>query len=129
MKGRYNMFKKNSDRQRFNQPPFGGPMPQFPGEQQFQGGPQFGGPQFGGPQFGGPQFGGQQFPGGPMPQQPGSMLPGMQFERLQFEIMENRRRINNLAKRMARIESYLRIRDTPEYGYVEEDQKPNNFSY
>jgi len=78
-----------------------------------------------------PRFNGQMndfmqtTPGMQMP----GMLPNMQFERLQYEIMENRRRINNLAKRMARVESYLRIRDTPEYGYTDDESKPNNFSY
>ena len=86
------------------------------------------------------RFNPQQFPGGMMPgQMPGQGMPGqgmpgqqlypqMQSERLQQEIMENRRRINNLAKRVARIESYLRIHDTPEYGYIEEDRQ-NNYSY
>ena len=60
--------------------------------------------------------------------QGGGMFPGLQYDRLQFEIMENRRRINNLAKRVARVESYLRIKDVPEYGYVD-DEKPNNFSF
>lgn len=56
------------------------------------------------------------------------MGPDFQQNRLQYEIMENRRRLNNLAKRVSRIESYLRIKDTPEYGYIEED-KPSQFSY
>lgn len=112
------MFKKNQSR--FNQPQFPGQMNDY--MQQMPGGmphmqgmpPMQGMPMQGMPMQGAPQ---------------GGMLPNMQFERLQFEIMENRRRLNNLAKRMARVESYLRIKDTPEYGYIEDDQKPNNFSY
>lgn len=49
-----------------------------------------------------------------------SMYPGFQIERLQYEIKENRRRINNLAKRIIRLENYLRIRDTSDY-VVEDD--------
>ena len=58
-----------------------------------------------------------------------NMYPNMEFNRLQYEIKENRRRINNLAKRITRIESYLRIKDTSDYGYIEEDNKPNDFSF
>ena len=50
-----------------------------------------------------------------------SMYPDFQFERLQYEIKENRRRINNLAKRIIRIENYLRIRDTSDYVVNDED--------
>lgn len=74
----------------------------------------------------------QQFPGPMMGQQAGmqpqGIYPQMQGDRITMEIMENRRRLNNLAKRISRIESYLRIHDTPEYGYYEED-KSKNFSY
>lgn len=110
------MFKKNNyEKTRFQQGPnpmndFMQQMPGMPGIQQIPGMP-----------------GMQPMPGMPQPQ--GGMLSSMQFERLQYDIMENRRRINNLAKRVARIESYLRIRDTPEYGYVEDEQKPSNYSY
>ncbi len=50
-----------------------------------------------------------------------SMYPNLQYERIQFEIKENRRRINNLAKRIIRIENYLRIRDTSDYPITEDD--------
>lgn len=50
-----------------------------------------------------------------------SMYPDFQFERFQYEIKENRRRINNLAKRIIRIENYLRIRDTSDYVVNDED--------
>ena len=49
------------------------------------------------------------------------MYPDFQFERFQYEIKENRRRINNLAKRIIRIENYLRIRDTSDYVVNDED--------
>ena len=55
-----------------------------------------------------------------------NMYPGLEMNRLIYEIKENRRRINNLAKRITRIEAYLRIKDTSEYGYVEEN--PNNLT-
>ncbi len=60
---------------------------------------------------------------------PNGMYPNMEMNRLQYEIKENRRRINNLAKRITRIESYLRIKDTSDYGYIEEENKPNDFSF
>lgn len=59
----------------------------------------------------------------PMP-----IYPNMQFERLQYELQENRRKLNNLAKRITRIESYLRIKDVSDYGYAEE-KGPNDFSF
>ena len=40
------------------------------------------------------------------------MYDNIQYERLMYEIKENRRRINNLLKRIVRIENYLRIKDT-----------------
>ena len=58
-----------------------------------------------------------------------TMYPGFEMNRLIYEIKENRRRINNLAKRLTRIESYLRIKDTNEFGYVEENQNPNDFAF
>ncbi len=58
-----------------------------------------------------------------------NMYPGLQENRLIYEIKENRRRINNLAKRLTRIESYLRIKDVSEFGYIEENQNPNDFSF
>jgi len=74
---------------------------------------------------------GGQFPPGQYPQDqynaPG-MYPQFQTERLQVEIMENRRRINNLARRVGRIENYLRIHETPDGGYMEENS-PTNFSF
>ncbi len=59
----------------------------------------------------------------------GQMYPNMEWNRLLYEIKENRRRINNLAKRITRIESYLRIKDTSDYSYIEEENKPNDFSF
>ena len=38
-----------------------------------------------------------------------------------LEIKENRRRINNLAKRIVRLENYLRIRDTNDYSIIDEE--------
>ena len=38
-----------------------------------------------------------------------NMYQGLEANRLIYEIKENRRRINNLAKRITRIESYLKI--------------------
>lgn len=49
--------------------------------------------------------------GAPYPENQ-AMPINYQLERFQYEIKENRRRINNLAKRIVRIENYLRIRDT-----------------
>jgi len=57
-----------------------------------------------------------------------SWYPDIQSNRIQMEIRENRRRISNLAKRIIRIENYLRIRDTSDYSIVEDDQIPNDFS-
>lgn len=54
-----------------------------------------------------------------------SLYPNFQYERIQYEIKENRRRINNLAKRIIRIENYLRIRDTSDYQISDDD--PNGF--
>jgi hypothetical protein len=93
--------------------------------------------------FAGPQFGQEmynqnfydqgQFSQGPM--QPGqqmgnqsSLYPGTQFEKLQFEISENRRRINNLTRRVTRLENYLRIRDNSDYSIGDEGQIPGEFS-
>jgi hypothetical protein len=61
-------------------------------------------------------------------QNPAPMYPSMQFERLQYEILENKRKLNNIAKRLTRIESYLRIKDTSDYSYVE-DKGPEDFSF
>lgn len=57
-----------------------------------------------------------------------SWHPEVQDNRLQMEIRENRRRINNLAKRIIRIENYLRIRDTSDYSIVEDEHIPDDFS-
>lgn len=65
----------------------------------------------------------QQLPNG------NNMYQGLEINRLIYEIKENRRRINNLAKRITRIESYLRIKDTSEFGYIEENQNPNDFAF
>ena len=43
-----------------------------------------------------------------------------ELERLILEIKENRRRINNLAKRIVRLENYLRIRDTSDYSIIDD---------
>lgn len=45
----------------------------------------------------------------------------LENERLLLEIKENRRRINNLAKRIVRLENYLRIRDTTDYSIIEDE--------
>ena len=58
-----------------------------------------------------------------------NLYPGLEVNRLIYEIKENRRRINNLAKRLTRIESYLRIKDTNEFGYIEDNQNPNDFTF
>lgn len=58
-----------------------------------------------------------------------NMYPGLEVNRLIYEIKENRRRINNLAKRLTRIESFLRIKNTSEFGYIEENQNPNDYSF
>lgn len=58
-----------------------------------------------------------------------NMYPGLEMNRLIYEIKENRRRINNLAKRMTRIEAYLRIKDTSDTSYIDENQNPNDFSF
>lgn len=47
--------------------------------------------------------------------------PDNQVDRLMYEIKENRRRINNLAKRIVRLENYLRIRDTSDYVMEDDD--------
>lgn len=61
-------------------------------------------------------------------QNQGPMYPSMQFERLQYEILENKRKLTNIAKRLTRIESYLRIKDTSDYSYIEE-KGPEDFSF
>lgn len=99
------MFKKD---RRFNQPfPGMGPQP-HPGM----------GPQ---PY---PGMGPQQFGGGGQ----SALFPQLQGDRLIQEIIENRRRLNNLARRVTRIENYLRIRETPDGGYFE-DESPHNYSF
>ena len=50
-----------------------------------------------------------------------SLYPNYQLDRLIYEIKENRRRINNLAKRIVRLENYLRIRDTNDYVVLEDE--------
>ncbi len=52
-----------------------------------------------------------------------SLYPNYQQDRLIYEIKENRRRINNLAKRIVRLENYLRIRDTSDYVVLEDDNE------
>lgn len=57
-----------------------------------------------------------------------NMQSGHNYEqdRLIYEIKENRRRINNLAKRIVRLENYLRIRDTSDYSILDEEEKSLN---
>lgn len=43
--------------------------------------------------------------------------------RIMLEIKENRRRINNLAKRIVRLENYLRIRDTSDFSILDDEIK------
>ncbi|MDD3999879.1 MAG: hypothetical protein PHX62_03175 [Bacilli bacterium] len=73
-----------------------------------------------------------QFPQGPMvPQQmanESSLYPNTQFEKLQFEINENRRRINNLNRRITRLENYLRIRDDSDYSLGDNGENSRDFS-
>lgn len=52
-----------------------------------------------------------------------SLYPNYQQDRLIYEIKENRRRINNLAKRIVRLENYLRIRDTSDFVVLEDDNE------
>ena len=56
------------------------------------------------------------------------MYSSLQFERLHYEILENKRKLTNIAKRLTRIESYLRIKDTSDYSYIEE-KGPEDFSF
>ena len=57
-----------------------------------------------------------------------SLYPNMQFDRIQFEINENRRRISNLARRVTRLENYLRIRDDSDYSLGDEMKIPDDYS-
>lgn len=43
------------------------------------------------------------------------------IEHLMIEIKENRRRIQNLAKRIVRLENYLRIRDSSDYSIIDDE--------
>lgn len=52
-----------------------------------------------------------------------TLYPNYERDRLIYEIKENRRRINNLAKRIVRLENYLRIRDTNDYVVLEDDNE------
>lgn len=54
-------------------------------------------------------------------QMPNNMYNQMEENRLLYEIKENRRRINNLAKRIIRLENYLRIRDTSDYSILDDE--------
>lgn len=69
-------------------------------------------------------FGGMQ----PGMQTEGMIFPQVHEDRLQFEIRENRRRINNLTRRVIRLENYLRIRDTSDYVNIDDDHIPHEFS-
>lgn len=51
-----------------------------------------------------------------------NLYPNFEETRLMNEIKENRRRINNLAKRIIRLENYLRIRDTSDYSILDDDK-------
>lgn len=118
------MFKKN-----FNNNRYSGPSNQFQGQmfsdqKGYNPGMMQGPPQ-------GMQPGMQQgmYPGmQPGMQQESSIYPQVQEDRLHFEIQENRRRINNITKRIIRLENYLRIRDTSDYVNVDDDHLPNEFS-
>lgn len=44
-----------------------------------------------------------------------------EIEHLMMEIKENRRRIQNLAKRIVRLENYLRIRDSSDYSIIDDE--------
>lgn len=52
-----------------------------------------------------------------------TLYPNYEHDRLIYEIKENRRRINNLAKRIVRLENYLRIRDTNDYVVLEDENE------
>lgn len=52
-----------------------------------------------------------------------TLYPNYEHDRLIYEIKENRRRINNLAKRIVRLENYLRIRDTSDYVVLEDENE------
>jgi len=54
----------------------------------------------------------------PMGSQSNTLYPNYEDNRLMLEIKENRRRINNLAKRIVRLENYLRIRDVSDYSII-----------
>ncbi len=56
----------------------------------------------------------------PMSNQSNNLYPNYEDNRLMLEIKENRRRINNLAKRIIRLENYLRIRDVSEYSIIDD---------
>ena len=58
-----------------------------------------------------------------------SLYPNYEQDRLIYEIKENRRRINNLAKRIVRLENYLRIRDTTDYVVLEDDTNDDYKSF
>lgn len=53
---------------------------------------------------------------------PNNLYSNFEENRLMNEIKENRRRINNLAKRIIRLENYLRIRDTSDYSILDDDK-------
>lgn len=118
------MFKKNFQNKRFS-----GPMNQYQnqmyGEQpSFHPGMMQGGPA--GMPGAMPNDMFQEMPQGMQPE--GSMYPQVQGDRLQFEVQENRRRINNLTRRIIRLENYLRIRDSSDYVNVNDDNQPNEFT-
>lgn len=50
-----------------------------------------------------------------VPFEDNSFQRGIEIERLIFEFQENRRRINNLLKRINRLENYLRIKDDEDF--------------
>jgi len=101
------VFRKNFNNNRFSSPkgPFPNQMyPNQPGHQN------------------------NMMPGSQGMQPDGSIYPQVQEDRLLFEIGENRRRINNLTKRIIRLENYLRIRDTSDYVNIDDDNIQNEFT-
>lgn len=101
----------------------------FRNKARFTGAPQMQQMPFTDPYFGGNMMQGGMYPGMQPGMQPESTIyPQVLEDRLQFEIRENRRRINNLTRRVIRLENYLRIRDTSDYVNIDDDQIPQEFS-
>ena len=126
--------RKNNQKQGFRA------MPQFEGAPEMN--PYMGMPNMGMPNTGmfpgsnmgfNPGYGPESFMYNQPEMNPGmdpnqsAMFPGLNSERLTFEIKENRRRINNLTRRVTRLENYLRIRDISDYS-VDEDRPNSEFT-